>query len=71
MLGLYSVYKSGCDLTCEIWILGIIFEVSSAERRTFDVYGRSENYGYIVGLSFFSDGFAHFFHQLAVKGAGA
>ena len=71
VLGLYTIYKCGGNFTGKIWIFRIIFKVSSAKRGTFDIYCRSKNHRYIVGLSFFSDGFTHFFHQFPVKGAGA
>ena len=71
MLGLDTIYKSSSNLAGKVRIFGIIFKVSSAERRTLDVYRRSQYNGHIVCLRFFSNGFTHFLHQFSVKRAGA
>ena len=52
---LHAVYKGGADLSGEIRILGIIFEISSAERRTFHIDTRSEQDSNVLCLTFIAE----------------
>ena len=60
----------GSGLAGHYGILGIILEVTAAERVTHDVQGRRQQNVGTVLLDFFTDGLAHLFHQLCVPGRG-
>ena len=65
---LHAVYKGGADLSGEIRILGIIFEISSAERRAFHIDTRSEQDSNVLCLTFIAERIADLMNQIAVEG---
>ncbi len=71
MVRLYATDKCRRCFPGEVRILGVIFEVASAQRGTLDVYGWAEYDRQVVCLRFLSDGVAEGAHQVTVKGAGA
>ncbi len=67
---LQAAHLRRCHLTGKKRVLRLILEVSSAERRTFDVHGGSEVHSQLLMLAGVADRLADFFHHVRIKGAG-
>ena len=70
MLRLNTSNHSCSGLSCEVWIFGIVFEVTSAERASVDVAGWCKPDADVVFFYFFCSGFADFLYQFFIPGAG-
>ena len=67
---LYASDVSGSRLTSHHRILRVVLEVTSAERVTHDVQGRSQQHIGTILLHLFTNGLANLFNQLGVPGRG-
>ena len=65
-MGLDSSGIGCCTQTCHKWILGIVLEVSSAERISVNVHARCQPYGNVEFFHLFSDDITAFLDQIHV-----
>ena len=69
-LTLYAADKARRQLARKIRVLGIVFKITPAERRTLDVHARTEQHGNLLGTAFLADCRADPFAQRGVPRVG-